>query len=310
MRKCARLHPGDTIGIVAPSGPVKPEELDEAISIITRRGYRVVVGEHVLAGMSGNAYLSGTDAQRAGDLQAVFARPDVHAVFACRGGYGAMRLFDLLDVDVFRAHPKIFTGYSDITSLHLLLTQTAGFVTFHGPNATSLRNLDALSTEVFWRSLEQTEPLGTLPANPDAMQTLVGGIAEGPLAGGCICLLAHACGSRYQPDFKGKIVLLEDVGEAIYRVDRDLTQLRNAGLFAEAAGFIIGTITRWQSQEADPPANAPATLWQDFFAPFGKPTITGFPFGHESNPLTLPLGVRARLDATSRALKLLEAAVN
>ena len=183
-------------------------------------------------------------------------------------------------------------------------------MTFHSPNATSLRNLDALSSDVFWRSLEQTEALGTLPANSDTLQTIVGGTAEGELAGGCICLLAHACGSRYPPDFAGKIVLLEDVGEAVYRVDRDLTQLRNAGAFDNAAGFVIGTITRWQQSEAEPPVNTPSALWQDFFARMGKPAIAGFPFGHEPNPLTLPLGVRAHLDATNRALTLLEAAVS
>ncbi len=309
MRQCARLQQGDTIGIVAPSGPVKPADLEQAIALITARGYRVVVGEHVLASMPGNAYLAGTDAQRAHDLNQMFARPDVKAVFAARGGYGAMRLFDLLDTDVLRANPKIFTGYSDITSLHLVLSHITDGITFHSPNATSLRNLDAQASEVFWRSLEQPEPLGILPTIPDAMQTIVPGVAEGALAGGCICLLSHACGSRYQPNFNGKIVLLEDVGEAIYRVDRDLTQLRNAGAFDGATGFVIGAITRWQQQEADPPTNTPDALWQDFFTPLGKPALAGFPFGHEPNPLTLPLGVQARLDATNRTLTLLEAAV-
>jgi muramoyltetrapeptide carboxypeptidase len=136
----------------------------------------------------------------------------------------------------------------------------------------------------------------------------VGGRAEGALAGGCLCLLAHACGSNFAPDFRGRIVLIEDVGEAVYRADRYLIQLRNAGLLQQAAGFVVGALTGWQKQEADPPRSTPDALWRDLLAPLGKPTITGFPFGHEANPLTLPLGVRVRLDADAKTLTLLESA--
>ncbi|MCW3055291.1 MAG: hypothetical protein JWN14_4461, partial [Chthonomonadales bacterium] len=110
------------------------------------------------------------------------------------------------------------------------------------------------------------------------------------------------------PDFRDKIVLLEEVGEAVYRADRDLMQLKNAGLLDQAAGFVIGTITRWQKEESDPPVNTPHALWEDYFRDLGKPVITGFPFGHEKDPLTLPLGVRARLDADARTLTLLDSA--
>jgi muramoyltetrapeptide carboxypeptidase len=309
LRRCARLEAGDTIGIIAPAGPVKQEELEQGVQLIQSRGYRVALGDHVLATMQGNSYLAGTDALRAYDLNEMFARKDVKAVFSARGGYGSMRLFDRLDYDILRDGPKVFAGYSDITSLHLALTQQAGYVTFYSPNVTSLPHLDALSQEVFWNLLESLEPYGPLPAPPDAMQTLVPGIVEGKLAGGCLCLLAHACASRHTPDFKNKLVLIEDVHEAIYRVDRDLTQLRNAGAFDEAAGFILGSVSHWQKNEADPPDNTLETLWRDFFLPLGKPTISGFPFGHEPNPLTLPLGVRARLDASTRTVTLLEPAV-
>ena len=289
---------------------MKQEELEQGVRRIRARGYNVSLGDHVLATMPENSYLAGTDAKRAYDLNEMFARKDVKAVFCARGGYGAMRLFDRLDYDILRDCPKIFTGYSDITSLHLALTQQAGYVTFHSPNATSLPNLDALSEAAFWKLLESPEPYGVLPARPNAMQTLVPGSVEGELAGGCLCLLAHACGSRHTPDFKNKIVLIEDVNEAIYRADRDLTQLRNAGALNEAAGFILGTISHWQKNEADPPVNTLDALWRDFFLPLGKPTLCGFPFGHEPNPLTLPLGVRTRLDADARTVTLLESAVN
>ena len=161
-----------------------------------------------------------------------------------------MRLFDRLDYDILRDCAKIFTGYSDITSLHLALTQQPGYVTFYSPNVTSLPNLNALSQEMFWKLLESPALYGPLPAPPDGMQTLVPGSVEGELAGGCLCLLAHACGSRHTPDFKNKIVLIEDVNEAIYRADRDLMQLRNTGALNEAAGFILGTISHWHKERS------------------------------------------------------------
>ena len=309
MRKPLRLKSGQTIGIVAPSSPVPAEDLAKGVALIEARGYRVVVGEHVLKTAGHCSYLAGEDAARAADLNAMFARRDVGAIFCARGGYGALRLLDRLDWETIAAQPKIFVGYSDITSLHLAIERQADFGTFHAPMVTSLPKLDEAAQSLFWQLLEGVEPCGTLPADPAKMQTVVGGVCEGALAGGCLCLLAHACGSRYAPDFRGKIVLIEDVNAAVYHADRDLWQLRNAGAFDEAAGFVLGSLTGWQKHEADPPLNSPEALWRDFFGALGKPTLSGFPFGHEPHPLSLPLGVRARLDADNRTLTLLEAAV-
>jgi muramoyltetrapeptide carboxypeptidase len=148
-----------------------------------------------------------------------------------------------------------------------------------------------------------------LPADPETITTIVCGTVTGELAGGCLSLLASSCGSRHSPNFDGKIVFIEDVGEAIYRADRNLWQLRNAGAFDRAVGFVIGSLTNWQKFEADPPVNRPEMLFEDFFKSLGKPTISGFPFGHEPNPLTLPLGIQASFDADNKTLTLLEAAV-
>lgn len=308
MKRPPALRRGDTIGIVAPASPVPREELELGIGLLEARGYRVVVGENALARHPSNDYLAGTDAQRAADLNEMLLRPDIQAVFCVRGGYGAMRLFDRIAWDDLPSEPKIFVGYSDITSLHTALGQRCGWVTFHGPMIAAVTRLNAERAEIYWRLLESPEAFGILPADADSMETVSGGQVEGELAGGCLCLLARACGSPYAPDFRDKIVLLEEVGEAVYRADRDLMQLKNAGLLDQAAGFVIGNITRWQKEEADPPCNTPQLLWQDFFADLGKPVLTGFPFGHETDPLTLPLGVRACLDADARTLSLLEPA--
>jgi muramoyltetrapeptide carboxypeptidase len=308
MRKPSALRSGDTIGIVAPSSPVPEEDLRKGIAVLEARGYRVVVGPHVLATAPHCAYLAGSDRQRADDLNAFFVRRDIDAIFCARGGYGATRLLNLLDWEIIADTPKIFVGYSDITALHTAITRLAGWVTFHSPMVTALPNLNDTASQVLWRLLEEPAPLGDLPADPASMQTVVPGIVEGELAGGCLCLLSHACGSRFAPDFREKIVVLEDVNDAVYHADRDLAQLYHAGLLEQAAGFVLGSLTHWQKHEADPPLNTPAALWKDIFEPLGKPTISGFPFGHEPNPLALPLGVRVRLDANTRTLTLLESA--
>ena len=131
----------------------------------------------------------------------------------------------------------------------------------------------------------------------------------GELTGGCLCLLAHACGSRYSPDFEDKIVLIEDVGEAVYRADRALWQLKNAGLLDNAAGFVVGTVTGWRKHEADPPQNDVETMFMEILGPLGKPTVIGYPFGHEPDPLLLPLGINVRIDATECRLTALDGAV-
>ncbi len=301
------LRSGDLIGIAAPASPADADTVAAGVRLLEARGYRVALGKSVLDAALHCGYLAGSDADRAADLDRLFAHREVKAIFCVRGGYGAMRLLDLLDWSAIRANPKIFVGYSDVTSLHLALARRCGLVTFHGPMLTTLAKCDAAAQSVFWRILEVMEPFGEYPVASENLQTVVGGMVEGELAGGCLTLLASACGTPDAPDFTDKLVLIEDVGEAVYRADRCLTQLKNAGLLQSAAGFVIGEITGWQKQEARPEINTPDSLWRDTFTPLNRPALFGFPFGHAPNPLTLPLGIRARLDAQSRTLTLLEA---
>ena len=303
------LSKGDTIGIIAPASSVQELEVELGIASIEARGYRVQRGKYLYASHADNGYLAGEDALRIDDLHRMFEDPSINAIFCAGGGYGSMRLFGKLDIELIRANPKIFVGFSDITSLHLAIGQSANRVTFHGKMVVGLDKLDSASTDCLWKQLESLEPFGLMPVDPERLTTLVPGEVVGELAGGCLCLLAHACGSKYSPDFRGKIVLIEDVGEPIYRLDRFLSQLINAGAFDETLGFIIGTATAWEKQEADPPKSTLDALWKSFFVPMNKPTITDFPFGHIHNPLTLPLGRGAKLDATNKTVALLEASV-
>jgi muramoyltetrapeptide carboxypeptidase len=303
------LRPGDTIGVVSPSSYKAFEALRPGIEKIQRRGYKLVFGEHAF---DRRGYLAGEDRDRAADLNAMFARKDVKAVLCTRGGYGASRILDYLDWDTIRAHPKPLIGYSDITTLHIAFLRYTDMVVYHAPMIITLsRDVSEHAIQNLFDVLEKPEPLGTYDTREGNVQTLVPGIAEGELTGGCLCLVTATCGTPEQIDAKGKILCIEDVDEAPYAVDRMLTQLKRCGVLDEAAGFVIGEITDWQKHVSDPAESLTIEqVWQDIIVPLGKPAIIGFPFGHVVNPLTLPLGVQARLDATAGTLTLLEPAVS
>ena len=303
------LQPGCTIGIVAPSSPINSSKLEAGIVLIKARGYQVEVGRHVLDRHPHNNYLAGRDEDRAADLNEMFTRKNIQAIICGGGGYGATRILPLLDWEVIQANPKLFVGFSDITSLHIALQQR-GFVTIHGKMAASLPDLDSASAELFWSILENRNPYGLLPSNTETIRTIVPGVVEAELAGGCLSLLAHACGTPYAPNFTDKLVLIEDIGEAIYRADRDLTQLLQSAHLDRAAGFIIGEISGWEKQESEGTVNSLSELWRSFFQAIGKPAISGYPIGHIDNPLTIPLGIQTRLDATLRTVTLLETCVS
>lgn len=305
--KPSRLQPGMAIGIVSPSSGVRNDRLERGIAVIEAAGYRVVIGDHVF---DRHGYLAGTDPARAADLSSMFDRKDVDAVICARGGYGAARMLPLVDWDAVTRNRKLFIGYSDITTLHIALERRAGLVTIHGPMAASLGGeISASRADLFWRNLTCADPLGRIDCAEADVRTLMEGKATGRLAGGCIALLAAAVGTPDASDFAGRIVLLEDVDEAAYRIDRYLMQLLRAGILAQAAGFVIGTVTDWEKHEKSPPVLTLSDVWRDLIVPLGKPAITGFPFGHEPNPITLPLSCMAELDAGARTLTLLESAV-
>ena len=301
-----RLTPGATIGIVSPAGPPDLELLDAGIELIRARGYRVIEADHVRDRCLPDVptYLAGADRDRADDINRMLAREDVDAIICSRGGYGSIRLLDRIDWEPLRRRPRPFVGYSDVTSLHLAIEREVGIPTVYGPMVCSLPKLSDEAYAWFWKLLEGDVEALIVPTGDRAatIQTIVGGVARGKLAGGCLSLLAHACGSRWAPSFGGKIVVIEDIGEAIYRADRYLWQLKHAGALDGATGFVIGELTGWEKFEAETPLNSPETLVREFFGALGKPTVYGFPFGHVPDPLALPLGVEAQLDADNGEL--------
>jgi muramoyltetrapeptide carboxypeptidase len=301
LRKPRALRPGDVVRIVSPASPVAQEKIEAAVGILKGQGYEVQLGEHVF---DAEHYLAGSDVERASDLMAAFEDPAVACVLCSRGGYGCARLLSHLDFDSLAASGKLFVGFSDVTTLHLAL-QRRGLVSLHGPMALSFSvDRPAWVIRSFTSALKGE---GVIPPDAPRGECVVPGVAEGPVSGGCLCLLTDSIGTReaIQPD--GVVLLIEDVDEPPHRVDAMLTQLLNSGIAERAAGFVVGEMTR-TDEKAD--AGIGTRPWREIvaerLAPLGKPTILGFPFGHASGMLTLPLGVRARLDAERGELEYLE----
>jgi muramoyltetrapeptide carboxypeptidase len=314
LRKPRPLAPGDTIGLVSPSGPSRPggtgatpEAVEQARRRLHEVGFRTVVAPHAF---DARGYLAGEDADRAGDLQAMLEDPAVHGVLCIRGGYGAHRLLARLDYRAIGRRPKVFIGYSDITALHLALYTQCGFVTFHGPMVGAIAQSDPHDYLELLRAVTRPEPLGRLvnPPGAPAIETLVPGVAEGPLIGGNAALLTGLLGTRFAPetrDFRGKILFLEDVGDKLYRLDRKLAHLRLAGILDEVSGIVVGECR--YTPEVD--TLSLRQILDDHIVPLGKPAVYGLACGHGTYHLTLPEGVRARLDAGERSLSIEEAGV-
>lgn len=305
-----KLQFGDTIGFIAPSGAVRTEgAIEKAVAETERMGFKVKLGESV--GQK-YGYLSGSDEVRARDINTMFADDEVDAIFCIRGGYGTMRILDQLDYGLIARHPKIFMGFSDITALHIALLQKSGLATFHGPMPTACwagKPLDAFSLASMYRALMHAQPAGEL-LNPQEYpkQTMQSGQAEGILVGGNLSLIAGTIGTPWELDTKGRILFIEEVGERTYCVDRMLTQLRLAGKFDDCAGVVFGDF-------ADCPIEYPAfglsleEIIRDVVLPSGKPVFSGLRCGHCTPKLTLPFGVKCRMDADKCSLTVLESAV-
>ena len=301
-RKPARLHEGDTVGIVAPASSWENRsELLRGVAGLEAWGLKVKLGAHV---NDRHGYMAGRDADRAADLHAILADPEVRAVVCLQGGYGTPRLIPLLDADAFAANPKAICGYSDLTTLHLAASRWGNVISFYSNGASGIGSPEVteFSKANLHRALFSDEPFGPIGPNPDDpwVRTVVGGRATGRLAGGCAGLLSSAIGTRLQPDFRGRIVVLEEIENEGYILDGILTQLRNAGLFDGAAGIVVGDVkSKWSGGIAE---LSTEDIVEDILAPFGLPLIFGLPIGHNKHHATVPLGAMATLDADKGTL--------
>ena len=304
--KPPRLRPGDTIAVIAPaSAPVSPDRLARGVAYLERLGYRVEAGR---PSERPRGYLAASDAVRLHELNSALGRPDVKAIFCVRGGYGTLRLLPDVDYATARRHPKLVVGYSDITALHLALYQKTGVPGLSGPMvAVEWGTLDAASERLFWDLARGATPQPLLGPGGEALQPVRPGSAEGVLLGGNLTLVTRLIGTPYLPDLAGALLFLEETGEAPYRIDGLLAQLKLTGILDRLGGLILGSFT-----ESDPQPGRPTLSLDEVFAHYTRdlayPVAKGLVYGHVPVKSTIPLGVRARLevDVRSAALSILE----
>lgn len=306
-----RLKNGDLIGLVTPGSSITEEQLGDCILKLEEMGFRTT---HLDSVLSEYGYFAGTDQERADELMTMFTREDVDAIWCVRGGYGSIRILDLLDYELIRNNPKVFIGYSDITALITAIFQETGLVTFHGPVGTS--DFNRFSLKSIKKVLLEPAPEYKYPyrrdkgtrANPEYDRyTLVGGKAEGALIGGNISVLDSIIGTRFEPDFENRIVYLEDIGEKTYRVDKMVFHLLSGTNLKSAAGIVMGVFE--DCNVNDEPTLSLKEALDDLLIPLGIPVSYGLSFGHIRRMLTIPTGIRAALDADRNSFRLLEAAV-
>ncbi|MGO4311153.1 LD-carboxypeptidase [Pseudomonas sp. KB_15] len=285
------------IGVIAPAGPATLDT-DKALQWMRARGYSLKVYPGVY---EKDGYLAGSDEVRLGDLHAAFADSEVDAIICLRGGYGTPRLLDRIDFGFLRDNAKPFIGYSDITALHLAISRYAGFVTFHGPmlNADLLGGKQQPTEFSFFNMLRGQVRAGTVLAHPVAypLTTIEPGVAHGRLLGGNLAMIAATMGTPYEIDAEGVILLIEDINEPLYRIDRLLTQLRLAGTLHKLRGVLVGDV-------AGVDVAALERLLKQTFEPLRIPVLSGWRSGHCDPNLTLPMGALVRLDAGNKELVL------
>jgi len=311
-RKPQRLRAGDTVGLIEPAGFTE-DRFDLAVVLDTIRGMGLVPkpAPHLLKRYG---YLAGSDKDRAADVNAMFADPEVRGIFAVRGGWGCARILPHLDFATIRANPKLLVGFSDVTALHLAFAARAGFPTIHGPNAAN--SWGAFSWDAFRRLAfaAETPTWRNPPANEDRLapranriRTFRPGKASGRLLGGNLTTLAALMGTPWLPDFSGAILFLEDVDEAEYRVDRMLTQLSLGGVLGKLAGVAFGQCTSCSGTNYS--GFSLSEVLDQHFAPLGVPAFQGVLVGHIANQFSMPVGVRAEIDAEAGTIRMLEPVV-
>ncbi len=309
-----RLVPGCRVALVAPAGPLlERDDLARGTELCRALGFLPVLAPNA---HRRHGYLAGSDDERLADLNAALNDPAVDAVWCLRGGYGITRILDRVDLTGMAERPRAVIGYSDVTALLLAILGETGIVTFHAPMARA--PLTPFGREHFERVLGRSAPAGRLGRLPPPAGVLVPrsprivavrpGVAEGPLVGGNLSLVTALIGTRHFPELDGAILFLEDVGEDLYRIDRMLAHLRMIGALDRLAGAALGQFTEMKRGTGDGALGFDEVL-STYFEPLGIPMAYGFPIGHMDDQWTVPIGVRARLDAGAGELELLEGAV-
>jgi len=298
MKRPPPLSPGARVALVCPSGPLAgPEDLERAEANAREMGWEPVAGPSVLAR---DGYLAGTDQQRLDDLNGALRDDSMDGIWCVRGGYGAMRLLEGIEYSALRHRPRAFMGYSDITALHAALGMRCGLVTYHAPVARA--ELTPFTRDSLSRAVVQgVDPCG----HADAARTLRGGRARGRVVGGNLAMLAALAGTAFAPNYENAIVVIEDVNEDVYRIERMLLTLRLGDAFATCTGLVFGAFTNTPQERPDHGGSRSIeAVLQELSDQLRVPCMAGAPVGHIADQWTLPLGAQAELDADAGVLSI------
>ena len=314
MIKPKKLKKGDTIGVVSPASPSENKsEVYRAKETLEEMGYKVVIGKNV---NKQKGFVSATEDERAEDINSMFENDAIDAVFSTQGGYGSAQIINKLDFETIKKNPKIFTGFSDITSLHLAMNKFSDLVSFHSPGMARFNSEDLTeyTKNHFFRAIASSSPIGNIDLADEKkwLNTIVPGKCEGNIIGGNMTLVCASLGTPYEIDCKGKILFLEEVDAEPWTIDHMMSHLRNAGKLDDAIGFVIG-----ECDSCVPFANNPGfycdTSLEDvlnyYLLPLNKPVLYGLPLGHTDDLATIPMGVYCRLEADTKRFTVLESGV-
>jgi muramoyltetrapeptide carboxypeptidase len=290
------LRPGDTVALVSPAGPVSGAKIESAAQVLQGWGLKPRIYPHAL---DTHAFFAGTDEHRLADFNAALADPQVRGIFCNRGGYGAQRIVQQLDFEAVRRDPKLVVGFSDITAIHGALWNHAGLATIHGPVASQLERGGVFVSGLRHATMSTESVVVTADPAEANFDVRTRGTAQGLLLGGNLSMLSSSLGTSYMPDLTGAILLIEDVSEAPYRIDRLLTHLLNSGVLDRLAGVAVGQFSEPRGLTGTITASS---VLMERLGGLGIPLLGGLSIGHDDTNYAVPLGVQATLDADAGTL--------
>lgn len=289
------LKQGSTIGLVAPAN-YTGDSIQYEIEYLINKGFNIIYGNSFYSKWYG---FGGNDDIRAQDINDMFKNKNIDAIFAVRGGYGSIRFVDKLDYDTIKKNPKIFMGFSDITTLLIAINEKTGLVTYHGPMSSNFKDIPLITENSFNKTILENNQFNLLEFD-DTFTIMKSGRGEGIITGGNLSLIASSLGTSYEINTDGKILFLEETGEASYRVDRMLQQLKLAGKFKNLKGIILGDFRG--AKKEDPTDMTLDEVFHDNFASLNIPVIKDFKSGHVRPFITIPIGVNAKIDTYKREI--------
>lgn len=308
--KPPHLKKGDLIGIISPASSVNdPAVIQNGVKYLESLGYRTEIGKNV---EKDNGYLAGTDNERVDDLHYMFKNKNVKAIFCIRGGYGAARLLDKINYKLIRNNPKIFVGYSDITALQTAILNKTGLVTFAGPMLVTdfVRNLSPYTEQSFWELVTSAKKKGRLKYLDDGkLPAIVKGSATGRVVGGNLSVFASLIGTEYFPPLKDRILLLEDIDEKPYKIDRMLNHLRLIKAFRHIKGIILGRFVDCYEHDSTKKTMTLGEVMEDYLKGLKIPVLYAFPHGHINDKVTVPLGINVKINASRGFVEYMESPV-